>query len=99
MCIRDRYLSLLVCLSLKKDSRAFQTRPPHASDSVSYTHLDVYKRQVQAVEERRISRILIEKEPLPPEELEEGWEQKADAEDIRGKEKGKAKEKREKREK
>ncbi len=54
---------------------------------------------VQAVEERRISRILIEKEPLPPEEREDEWEQKEDAGESHGKEKGKAKEKKDKRDK
>lgn len=44
-------------------------------------------------------RILIEKEPLPPEEREDEWEQKEDAGENHAKEKGKAKDKKDKRDK
>ena len=66
----------------------------HPTVDVGRLHLTV-----QAVEERRISRILIEKEPLPPEEREDEWEQKEDAGENHGKEKGKAKDKKDKRDK
>lgn len=41
----------------------------HPTADIGRLHLTV-----EAVEERRISRILIEKEPLPPEELVDDWE-------------------------
>ena len=52
MCIRDRFLLIpiywLVNMSLKTNNEIISTFSLIPNDPVSYTHLDVYKRQIPA---------------------------------------------------